>query len=71
MKRRPVPAVLLVMALAAMLWVSLPAAWRLMQGSGWHWEIVVAAIGAHAVVVGGLGWIAWLFWAARRPGDGG
>ena len=39
--------------------------------SGWHWETVLAVLGAHAVVVGGIGWFAWLFWAARRPGDGG
>ncbi|MEO3473802.1 hypothetical protein AAFN86_18185 [Roseomonas sp. CAU 1739] len=71
MPRRPVPAAILVVALAAILWFSLPAALRLMQASGWQWEIVLAAVGAHALVLGGLGWIAWLFWAARRPGDGG
>ena len=71
MKRRPVPAALLMIALVAVLWFSLPAAWRVMQATGWQWETVMAAVGAHALVVGGIGWLAWLFWAARRPGDGG
>ncbi len=69
--RRPVPAVLILALIALFLWYALPAGWRTLVLSGWHWETVLAVIGAHAVVVGGLGWIAWLFWAGRRPGDGG
>ncbi len=69
--RRPVPAVLIAATLGLVLWFSLPAGLAAMQGSGWHWETVLAVLGAHALVVGPLGWIAWLFWAGRRPGDGG
>jgi hypothetical protein len=71
MPQRPIPAILLVAALAAVLWFSLPAALRVLRESGWHWETVLVVAGSHAVVVGALGWIAWLFWAGRRPGDGG
>jgi hypothetical protein len=71
MPRRPIPALLLVAALVAILAYSVPAAVRVVQASGWHWETLLAAIGAHLLVVGGIGWLAWLFWAARRPGDGG
>lgn len=69
--RRRIPAALIVMALAAVLWFSVPAAVTVLRVTDWHWETVLAVFGAHALVLGGLGWIAWLFWAARRPGDGG
>lgn len=69
--RRPVPALMLLILLGLVLWFSVPAGWRMLVLSDWHWETVLAVIGAHAAVVGGLGWIAWLFWAGRRPGDGG
>ena len=68
---RPVPAALIVAMLAAVLWFSVPAGFAAMRESGWHWETVLVVVGAHAVVVGPIGWIAWLFWAGRRPGDGG
>lgn len=71
MPRRPVPAILLLAVLALVLWFSVPAGVTMIRLSGWHWETVLAVIGAHAVVIGGIGWFAWLFWAARRPGDGG
>lgn len=71
MPRRPVPAVLIAAMLAFVLWFSIPAGYAAMQGSGWYWETVLAVLGAHLVVVVPLGWIAWLFWAGRRPGDGG
>jgi len=71
MPRRPVPAVLLLVVLALVLWFSVPAGATMIRLSDWHWETVLAVLGAHAVVVGGIGWFAWLFWAARRPGDGG
>ena len=69
--RRPVPALLIVAMLGAFLWYSIPAGWATLRASGWHWETVLAVIGAHAAVLAPLGWIAWLFWAGRRPGDGG
>lgn len=69
--RRPVPAALIVMLLAVALWFSIPAAATMLELSGWHWETVLTVLGSHLLVVGGLGWIAWLFVAARRPGDGG
>jgi len=69
--RRPLMAALLAAALAAALAVSIPAAAELLSLSGWHWETVLAVVGAHLLVVVPIGWIAWLFWAGRRPGDGG
>ena len=69
--RRPVPALLLMGLLALVLWFSVPMGLAALRLSGWHWETLVAVVGAHAIVVGSLGWIAWLFWAGRRPGDGG
>jgi len=69
--RRPVPALLIVAGLVLVLWFSVPAGFAAAQGSGWYWETVLAVLGAHLIVVTPLGWIAWLFWAARRPGDGG
>jgi hypothetical protein len=69
--RRPIPALLLASALALVLWFSVPAALRVLVESDWHWETVLVVAGSHLVVVGSLGWIAWMFWAARRPGDGG
>lgn len=69
--RRPVPALLILALIALFLWYALPAGWRMLVLSGWHWETVLAVVGTHVAVVGGLGWIAWLFWAGRRPGDGG
>jgi hypothetical protein len=69
--RRPVPALLILAAMAVVLWWSLPAAWQALRLSGWHPETVVVVLGAHAMLLGGFGWIAWLFWAGRRPGDGG
>lgn len=71
MPRRPVPAALLLVVLALVLWFSVPAGVTMMRLSNWHWETVLAVLGAHALVVGGIGWFAWLFLAARRPGDGG
>lgn len=71
MPRRRVPALVILAALAAVFWWSVPAAWQAMRLSAWHPETIIAALGAHAVVLLGFGWIAWLFWAGRRPGDGG
>ena len=45
--------------------------WATLRASDWHWETVLAVLGAHAAILVPLGWIAWLFWAGRRPGDGG
>ena len=69
--RRPVPALLILAALAVILWWSVPAGLAALRLSGWHPETLVVVLGAHAMLLGGFGWIAWLFWAARRPGDGG
>ncbi len=69
--RRPVPAVLIAAMLCAMLWFSVPMGFATMRLSGWQWETVLVVIGAHAIVVWPIGWIAWLFWAGREPGDGG
>lgn len=69
--RRPVPAVLIAALVAGALWFSVPAGLENLRLSGWHWETVLAVVGAHAMVAGPLLWIAWLFWAGRRPGDGG
>lgn len=71
MPRRPVPALLLVAAILAVLWWSVPAGFAALRLSGWHWETVLAVLGAHAIFLAAFGWIAWLFWAGRRPGDGG
>ena len=69
--RRPVPALMIMAALALVLWWSIPAAIEALRLSGWDGETLVVVLGAHAMLLGGFGWIAWLFWAARRPGDGG
>lgn len=69
--RRPVPAVLIAAMLGVFLWYSVPAGWATLRASDWHWETVLAVLGAHAAILVPLGWIAWLFWAGRRPGDGG
>lgn len=69
--RRPVMAALLTGCLAVALWFSVPAGIAVLRLSGWHWESVLAVLGAHVLVVAPIGWIAWLFWAGRRPGDGG
>lgn len=71
MPRRPVAALLLVMAMLAVLWWSVPAGFGALRLSGWHWETMLAVLGAHAIFLAAFGWIAWLFWAGRRPGDGG
>jgi hypothetical protein len=69
--RRRLPALVILAGLAAVLWWSVPAAWAALRLSGFHPETVVVVLGAHAMLLGGFGWIAWLFWAGRRPGDGG
>jgi hypothetical protein len=71
MPRRPVPALLIAAIVAVVLWFSIPAGLTSMRLAEWHWETVLAVLGAHAMVAGPLLWIAWLFWAGRRPGDGG
>lgn len=71
MKRQPVVAAMIALLLGGMLWFSLPGAWRLLTAAGWHWETVFVVLGAHAAILGPIGWIAWMFWAGRRPGDGG
>jgi hypothetical protein len=50
---------------------SVPAAWQALRLSAFDPETVVVVLGSHALLLGGFGWIAWLFWAGRRPGDGG
>jgi hypothetical protein len=57
--------------LGVVLWQSVPAGWTTLRLSGWHWETVLVVLGAHALLVTAFGWIAWLFLAGRRPGDGG
>lgn len=69
--RRPVVALLLAAAIAAVLWWSLPAGLATMRLSGFDPETILVVVGAHAVFLGAFGWIAWLFWTGRRPGDGG
>lgn len=69
--RRPVVALLLLAAMAAVLWWSVPAGFAAMRLSGWDPETILVVLGAHSVFVLAFGWIAWLFWAGRRPGDGG
>jgi hypothetical protein len=69
--RRPVAALLLLAGMLAVLWWSVPAGWQALRLAAWHPETVVAVIGAHALFLAAFGWIAWLFWAGRRPGDGG
>ena len=69
--RRPVVALLLAAILGLGLWFSVPAGLEVLRLSSWHWETVVAVLGAHVMAAVPLGWIAWLFWAGRRPGDGG
>ncbi|MBR0682419.1 hypothetical protein GXW74_18145 [Roseomonas eburnea] len=71
MPRRPAAALLLVAAMLVVLWWSVPAAFAALRLSGWHVETVIVVFGAHALFLGAFGWIAWLFWAGRRPGDGG
>lgn len=69
--RRPVPAFLIVVAMLAVLWWSVPAALQALRLTGWDIETLLVILGAHALFLGAFGWIAWLFLAARRPGDGG
>jgi hypothetical protein len=69
--RRPIVALLILAAIAVVLWWSVPAAWQALRLSGFDAETVVVVLGAHAALLGSFGWIAWLFWAGRRPGDGG
>lgn len=69
--RRPIVAALILGAMLAVLWWSVPAGWQAMTMAGWHFETVMAVIGSHAIFLAAFGWIAWLFGAARRPGDGG
>jgi hypothetical protein len=69
--RRPVPALLIVAAMLAVLWWSVPAGLDALRLAAWHPETLAVILGAHALFVVAFGWIAWLFWAARRPGDGG
>jgi len=71
MPRRPVAALILAAAMLAVLWWSVPAGLAALRLSGWDVETVVVVLGAHALFLGAFGWIAWLFWAGRRPGDGG
>ena len=71
MPRRPVVAALLVAAMLVVLWWSVPMGWRTLRASGWHPETFLVVIGAHALFLTAFGWIVWLFWAGRRPGDGG
>ncbi len=71
MPRRPIVAAVLAAAMAFVLWWSVPAAFRTMAAAGWNPEVVLVALGAHAIFVAAFGWIVWLFWAGRRPGDGG
>lgn len=71
MPRRPVVALLLAAAMLVVLWWSVPAGYTALRLSGWNWEVVLAVLGAHAIFLAAFGWIAWLFWAGRRPGDGG
>ena len=70
MPRRPVVAGILVALMALVLWWSVPAGWRSLRLSGWDPETVLAVIGAHLIFLAAFGWIAWLFWAGRRPGGG-
>jgi len=69
--RRPVPALIIAMLIAIVLWWSVPAGLRVMAMSGWHPETVLTVLGAHAAFLLSFGWFVWLFWAGRRPGDGG
>lgn len=70
-RRHPVVALLILAALGVVLWHSVPAGWATLGLSGWHWETILVVLGTHAMLLGAFGWIAWLFWAGRRPGDGG
>lgn len=70
-RRRPIVALVIVAAVAAVLWRSVPAGWETLRLSGWDAETILVVLGAHALLVGAFGWVAWLFWAGRRPGDGG
>jgi hypothetical protein len=69
--RRAVPALVIVVLMLAVLWWSVPAGLGALRLAGWHPETLLVVLGAHALFVAAFGWIAWLFWAARRPGDGG
>lgn len=69
--RRPVPALLIAAAMLAVLWWSVPAGLTALRLADWHPETLIVVAGAHALFLAAFGWIAWLFWAARRPGDGG
>jgi hypothetical protein len=71
MPSRPVPAVILALAVAAVLWWSVPAGLATLRQADWHPETVLAVFGAHGLFLAAFGWIAWLFLAGRRPGDGG
>jgi hypothetical protein len=69
--RRPIVALLLVAAMAGVMWQSVPAGLAALHVAGWHPETVVVVLGAHVLFLAAFGWVAWLFWAGRRPGDGG
>lgn len=71
MRSRPIVAGVIAAAMAYVLWWSVPAAFRTLVASGWNPETVLVVFGAHALFIAAFGWIAWLFLAARRPGDGG
>jgi hypothetical protein len=71
MPRRPVAALVLAALIAAVLWWSVPAGLRVLVASGWDPETVAAVVFSHIAFLLAFGWIAWLFWAGRRPGDGG
>lgn len=71
MKRRPLVALLIALAIGVVLWRSLPAGWSALRLAEWHPETVIVILGAHLLFLLAFGWMAWLFWAGRRPGDGG
>ncbi len=69
--RRPIVASVIVAMMLGVLWWSIPGGLVAMRAAQWHPESVLAVAGAHLLFLGAFGWIAWMFWVGRRPGDGG
>jgi|GEM_PF-3174586 len=67
--RRPVVASVIAAMMLGVL--SVPGGLVALRAAERHPESVLVVAGAHPPFLGAFGWIAWMFWVGRRPGDGG